>query len=211
MKKSDPYTPNEIRSGLMVVSCVVVLLGLLFFASKSQLFKQTYQADILFNYISGLAKNAPVHFAGHEVGKVTDIRFLGGSDNSVLVTVTISRDVVLKRDSRAFINVLGFMGEKFIEISPGTIEAQPLGKGATLRGDDPVAMMEVVKKGTEILAEFEKISVSLQNLIANMNDLLGENEEEVEDIFKNLDEASVNLKEMTADLKQKPWKLLRKG
>jgi phospholipid/cholesterol/gamma-HCH transport system substrate-binding protein len=211
MNQSKSFSRSEIQSGLMVVICFSILLAMLFMASKSQLFQPAYQVDILFNYISGLTKDSPVHFAGHEVGTVKDIRFISAEDSSVMVTVTVSNDVTLKKDSKAFINVMGFMGEMFVELSAGSKDSPPLEKGEKIRGEDPVAMMEIVKQGTEILQEFEKISVSLQNLIGEMNNLVGSNKPEFESIFKNLDETSSNLRDMTADLKHSPWKLLRKN
>lgn len=211
MPAAKPFTQNEVRSGLLVVTCLGIILALIFVSGKAQLFQETYDLRILFNYTSGLKKNAPVHLAGHEIGKVTDIHFQGGEEPKVEVTVTIRKEAVVKEDSEAFINILGFMGETYIELSTGSGAARALASGEALTGTDPVPMMEVVKRGTEILEEFEKISESTKRLLGDLEGIVDGNKEEMDSIFQNLDSSSANLKDMTADLKQHPWKLLKKG
>lgn len=216
-KQSSPnppagdYTAAEIRSGFFVTFAAAALLGLLFMSGHFQLFSETYEARILFNYISGLAKNAPVHFAGHEVGKVTNIQLVGQKDGQVAVTVRIDKSAVLRKNSQAFIDLLGFMGEKFVELTPGTPDSPPLQKDDALPGSDPVAMNELMEKGTDIADELQKTTVSLQGLIKNIDQTVAGSHPDLEAIFQNLNSSSQNLKEMTSDLKLHPWKLLRKS
>lgn len=205
------YTAMEIRSGFFVTLAFAALMTLLFAAGHFQIFSETYKVRILFNYISGLAKNAPVHFAGHEVGKVTDIRLVGQDDGQVSVTVCIAKSAVLRKNSQAFIDILGFMGEKFVELTPGTPDAPPLKENDALPGSDPIALNEIMKKGTDIADELGKTTVSLQGLIENIDQTVAGSNPEIEQIFQNLNASSKNLKEMTDDLKVHPWKLLRRG
>ena len=123
----------------------------------------------------------------------------------------ISKGAVLRQDSQAYIDMLGFMGEKFLELTPGSFESPVLGTGEPLRGNDPIALNEIMKKGTEAAEELQKTTVSLRGLIEDLQATVGENRTELESIFKNLNETSENLKAMTHDLKLHPWKLLKKG
>ena len=209
--KADVLTSSEIRSGMMVTASLAVLLFFLFMAGKSQLFKNTATVRIVFGYASGLANNAPVHFAGREVGRVSAIRLFEEDKNKVEVTVAVSKDVPLKKDTKAFIDVMGFMGEKFVELMPGSPDAPPLAETETLEGTDPVAMNALLKKGTEIAEGLRMTPGSLASLVDHMNRLISQNQAELDATFKNLNESSKNLKEMTGDLKLHPWKLLRKG
>lgn len=208
---AKPVSSSEIRSGFLVIACLVIILALLFMSGSSQLFQDTYDLHILYNYISGLKENAPVHLAGHEIGKVTGIDFQGGEEPKVKVTISLRKDAVVREDSAANINILGFMGETYVELSTGTGSARMLKENDTLTGTDPVPMMELVRRGTELMDEFEKISDSMTSLVGNLEGIVGENEEEMNSIFQNLDSSSANLNLMTEDLKSHPWKLLRKG
>ncbi len=200
----------EIRSGFLVTASLAVLIFFLFAAGGSALLKGDYEVDILFNYVSGLAKNAPVHFAGHEVGQVSRVEIRGEKDGQIQVTASLSKEVVLRKDSEAFIDMLGFMGEKYLELTPGSPDAAPLGADEPLRGTDPIALDKMMKEGTEAAEELKKTTVTLRELIENLNELVGENRRKLNSTFENLNEASQNLKEMTQDLKLHPWKLLKK-
>ncbi|MFA6599788.1 MAG: MlaD family protein [Candidatus Omnitrophota bacterium] len=208
---NNSTTSSEIRSGLLVLVSILVCLGLLFMSGGLKMMKDNYEVPLTFKYISGLQKNAPVHVAGYQVGKVTDIRFLGPGESGVLVTASVSKDVVLKKDAEAYINVAGFMGEMFIELFAGSPGAPALAPGERLAGTDPIALMELVKRGTQLLDQFEKISASLKDITEDGQSLLNGNKTTLDSTFKNLDETSGNLKDMTSDLKSHPWKLLRKG
>ena len=190
---------------------VITFLWLLFAAGKVQLFQNTHEVGILFDYISGLEKNAPVQFAGHKVGKVEKIDFVNTGGARVRVTISLSDKVVLKKDSEAYIDIMGFMGEKFVEVTPGSSGSEPLPAHEPLRGVDPVPMMKIVKDGTELLSEFEKTQGSLQRLVTELEGIVGDNRGNVDQTFGNLNQASQNLKEMTHDLKLHPWKLLKKS
>ena len=208
--KPEAGPSAEIRSGLLVTASVITLLALLFTAGNFQPFASNVDVPVVFTYISGLEKNAPVHFAGHKVGKVTGITFLGGDESKVMVTLNIAKNVKLRKDSQAFIDVMGFMGEKFIEISTGTPAAGALPADQALQGVDPVPMMKIVKEGTELLAEFKKSSESMTAITADLQKIIGKNQDNLNEIFDNLNASSKNLKDMTEDLKLHPWKLLRK-
>ena len=209
--ESLAFSASEIRSGFLVAASGLILIGLLFLAGNVKPLQKTRPIEIVFHYVGGLEKNAPVHFAGYEVGRVTDIRLERQSENQVVVTAHISKDILLKKNSRAFIDVLGFMGEKLLELTPGSPQAAPLSPNETVEGVDPILLPALIKQGAELTEDFKKINDSLKSLIADLDQVVGENRPEVEGILKNLNESSENLKEMTRDLKWHPWKLLRKG
>ncbi|HNV85695.1 MAG TPA: MlaD family protein [Candidatus Omnitrophota bacterium] len=210
-KRTDTYSHDEIRSGLFITLAAIALIALLFAAGRLQIFQETYKVNILFNYISGLQTNAPVHFAGHKVGKVTKIEILENQSKEISVTVSLSQKAVLRKDSKAFIEIMGFMGEKFVELTPGSADAPPLPAGEPLIGTDPIAFYEILKKGTDIADELQKTTASFEELVVNLNDALTENRTDIQQIVQNLNSASGNMKEMTEDLKRHPWKLVFKG
>lgn len=204
-------THNEIKSGFLIVTAAVGLVALLFGAGSYHFFSETYPVQIRFNYISGLETSAPVHFAGHLVGKVTDIEILGKRDGQILVHAAIDKTVVLRQDSQAYIDMMGFLGEKFLELTPGSQDTPVLAEGTILQGTEPLALNEIMQKGTAVAEELQKTTVALQGLIGNLDDMLGENRSQIKGIMMNVDTASGNFRDMTLDLKYHPWKILRKG
>ncbi len=208
---SQPYASNEIRSGFLVIVSAVVLLGMLLMSGQSQIFSKTRLVKISFNYIGGLEKDSPVHYAGHKIGKVSKVAFNPDGSSTLTVTASIDPNVVLRADSQAYVDALGFMGEKYIELTPGTAGSAALEDGKPLKGTDPMPMMELVKRGTELLSEFEKTNKSMNNLMADLKKLMDGNKENLDGILANLNSSSSNLNAMTRNLKYHPWKILRKG
>lgn len=185
---------------------------MIFAAGNVQVFSNTYEVPVIFNYVSGLEKDSPVHYGGHKAGKVKAITsFTQNAEPKILVTLALEKNVKLKKDTQVFIDIMGFMGEKFVELAPGSPESAELAPGESLAGTDPIPLMKVVKDGSELLAEFQNIADSLEKTVGDLNGLMDKNQPNIDEIFANLNASSKNLKDMTEDLKLHPWKLLRKS
>lgn len=197
------FTRSEVKSGVLVVVCFVLLTTVTFKVSDFRAFANTSEYKIQFNLISGLEKNAPVHFAGHSVGIVKSIALHDG-DPAVEIIVQIGKGVPLRPDSEAVVDTLGLLGEKFIALSPGSPGTPRLEPGGALRGKDPLPLHQLVDQMNELTKNMVPIT-------EKTNRLLEGHEKDLEAILVNLNASSENLKEMTHDLKLHPWKLLRKG
>lgn len=196
------FSRSEIKSGLLVVVCFVLLTILTFKVGDFQALGQTQEYKIHFNFISGLEKNAPVHFAGHSVGTVQSIAIHDGNP-AVEVTISVDKGTPLRTDSQVFVDTLGLLGEKFIALMPGTPSAPKLEAGGVLQGTEPMPLHQLIR-------QMDQLTANLIPITDKANRLLEGHEKELESILVNLNEASQNLKEMTQDLKLHPWKLLRK-
>ncbi len=196
------FTRSEIKSGVLVVACFSLLMVLTFKVSDFRALQQTHEYKIGFNFISGLEKNAPVHFAGHSVGTVKSIA-IHDTDPVVEVIISIDKRISLRTDSQAFVDTLGMLGEKFIALTPGTAASPKLQPGGKMVGNDPLPLRELMNQMNEL-------TTNLLPLTDKANHLMEGHEKDIEGILVNLNATSANLKDMTADLKAHPWKLLRK-
>jgi len=210
MSSSNSYSSSEIRSGLFVLVAIILLLVLTFVVG-GYLKKGANEWKVQFGYLSGLSDSAPVYYAGREVGKVDGIQILPGQARPVLVTIKISKDAYVRRDSVAYIDTLGMMGEKFIEISVGSNDAPPKEAGKVIEGVDPIPMHVLIRKMNLLADEVAKMTESLNPLLKTTNRLVEGHEEDISKSISNLQEISANLRDMTHDLKLRPWRLVRKG
>ena len=103
------------------------------------------------------------------------------------------------------------MGEKFIEISVGSKDAPPMEVGKVIQGVDPIAMHVLIRKMNLLADEVSKMTEDLNPLLKTINDVVGGNKEEISKSIGNLHEVSANLRDLTAELKLHPWRLIRKG
>ena len=210
MDSSNVYSSSEIKSGFFVLVTIVMLLVLTFVVG-GYFKKGANEWKIQFGYLNGLSDSAPVYYAGREVGKVDSIQILRGEPRPVLVTVKISQDAYVRKDSVAYIDTLGMMGEKFVEISVGSKDAPAMEVGKVIVGVDPIAMHVLIRKMNVLADEVTQMTESLNPLLKTMDDLVGGNKEEISKSIGNLHEVTANLRDMTADLKLRPWRLIRKG
>ncbi len=210
MDSANSYSSSEIKSGFFVLITIIMLLVLTFVVGG--VFKGgACEWKVQFGYLNGLENNAPVYYAGHEVGKVDRIEIRRGEARPVLVTVKISPVAYLRKDTVAYIDTLGMMGEKFIELSTGSQDAPALEPGTIIQGTDPIAMHVLIRKMNLLADEMEEMAGSLNPLLADMNKLVEGHQEEIAKSITNLHEVTANLRDMTADLKRHPWRLIRKG
>lgn len=228
------YTGAEVKSGIFVIIALVLLLGLTVIVGRFSA-KETRTWQIEFGYISGLEKNAPVRYAGHEVGKVKSIEVRTQAARPIVVTVDLDASLDLKKGAEAFIDTLGMMGEKYVEIKPGDLSQPVLEAGQMLTGTDPIPMYLLVQKMNLMADRMDELTQSLNPLMEEMNGVMSSNKEEISGILTNLDQttdamnkllsgnkeeiarilsnfdqSSANIRDMTHDLKFRPWRILRK-
>jgi phospholipid/cholesterol/gamma-HCH transport system substrate-binding protein len=186
------YKNIEIKVGLMIFICMVMLGGLLLFVGGKDLFKKTYEVKVRFAFTDGLEDNAPVRFAGVEVGKVTAVRIIPEKEVDkndiamVEVTLKIDKDLVLRQDGRIGLNTMGLMGGKYVSLSGGTMASPAVKPGQTLRGEDPLEMARLMEEGREVLTNLKKVSLALGEIISN-------NKAEIDETIINLRNISKGL------------------
>ncbi|MFC1576980.1 MlaD family protein [Candidatus Omnitrophota bacterium] len=202
---------NEIKTGIMVITCFLVLAWLIVETGDvSFVQKKGYNIKVRFNFASGIEENAPVRLAGVEVGKVKVIELAYEPQTAAVLTVWLDSKTKIRQDSQAFINTLGLMGEKYIEITSGEAD-EYLSDGDMLKGEDPFQMERLLKKGEEIAQKLDDTLVDVKALAQNVNGMVSENRQGIAGIVTNLEETSENFNEFSDDIKRHPWKLLMKG
>jgi len=202
---------NELKVGILVVVCILILIGLLFKTGSFDFKKEGYEVKVLFNVVAGVQKNAPVRLAGVEIGRVKDIKLSYEKGTKVVVTLWLEENVKLREDSRAYITALGLMGEKYIEVTPGSEGAPFLEGGGTITGEDPLEFDALARKGENIAEALEETLANIKQLAQNSNLVVTDNKEKIDSIFENLEATTQNFKEFSEDVKKNPWKLMSKG
>lgn len=201
---------KEFKVGLMIVVSILILVGIVIKTGDFELNKKGYNIKVQFSFAAGITENAPVRLAGVEVGKVESLYLSYGEDTKVLMNLWLNSDVKVRADSRAFISSLGLMGEKYIEINPGSKDAPFLEADSTIIGEDPFQMEWFTEKGESLADNLEIAIKDIDKLANNVNDMVIENREEIDKIMENMEVTSENLKQLSDDIKRHPWKVITK-
>lgn len=136
---------------------------------------------LLYGFAGGVEVGSPVRVSGVKVGKVEKIEFLPAQfqfkpeDRVTLkLTIGVAKNAaeVVREDSKFYVNMAGIIGERYIEVSPGSTESKPLSQGATVRGIDPPRIDQLISQG--------------YGVFGRVQDFMDENEETITDFLRQL-------------------------
>jgi len=203
---------DEIKTGVMVVACLVILAGLTVKVSGLTTLKKGYEIKAQFNYASGVKKGAPVYLTGVEAGEIKDvgIDYTDGI-TKVVLSLWLTEDAKPRVDSIAYIAAMGLMGEKYIELTSGSRDAEFLQPGSLIVGKESLSMDEIMDRAVDLADNLDAGIGDLRKLTNDFDSALVENRAHIDEIIKNMNSTSKNFKEFSADVKAHPWKLLFKG
>lgn len=162
-------TWSQIRVGLAVTIALGLLAVAVFFIGETgAVFGNRYDLITLMPNANGLIEGAGVRLAGQNVGKVARIEFVPLEDRRspqqvLKVTLAIDQDVQdqIRRDSEARIRTQGLLGDKVIDITPGSRQAPELQPGDTLPSAAPIDYEQMLTSASDVV----------QDLAATLNGL----------------------------------------
>lgn len=198
----------ELTVGIFIIIGLIVFVSFVFLIRDFQIIKPGYRFDIVFGFANGLKISTPTRLAGVDVGEVQGIKIFydaGEAQTKVRVRVWVKADAKIPSDSQVWINTLGLLGEKYIEIIPGKNYGSLVKEGDTLTGEDPVAMEEITEKTKELVLKIEESISGLNYVLEKIK--AGEGT-----IGKLVNDETVynNIEDLTDDLRRHPWKLFWK-
>lgn len=155
--------------------------------------KGTRHVKVIFDNVAGLDEKSPVRVSGVRKGKVTKIRLL--RDGKAEVTLDLDNDVPIHTNASAHVANLGLLGEKYIELNPGT-PSTPLTsteQTVTLPGSQPASIDDVTSQISAIATDVKAVTESLRTVMGGPA-----GERRLEDIVENVHQVTTQLRDMVA-------------
>lgn len=194
----------EFKVGLFVILAIAFLVAMVIKAGDYKL-KPGYMIRLVFNSVSGVEAGSPIRLAGVEVGEVRDIYVVRdeAGETKVEVLAWISQGVNIENDAKLRVATLGFLGDKYIEILPGTAGATALLEGGVLTGKTTYAMDDILSSGQRLIGKMENAMDSINDVVTDEQFKASAKGTFVnaEQVGKNLNEASADIKEAAASAK----------
>lgn len=158
--------------GLLILAALAVIaVGAFFVGSTGHVFGERFQLVTLMRSASGLSPGAAVQLAGQTVGQVSRVELIpperrSGEGEAVAVTLSVNRDVApqIREDSRARLQTQGLLGDRLINISPGSPDAPRLEPGDTLASVEPLDYQEVLNQASGAVGNLTAITRNLSDL-----------------------------------------------
>lgn len=142
--------------GVIAVVAVVLLLG-----QKRHVFQQRVHVHAVFTSVGGLVVGAPVQIAGVNVGSVSDVRFdRTGARPRIRVDMEIARESLdlVREDSVARISSQGLLGDKLVDLTPGTISAAEVPPNGAVTAAPPSDIDQLMTHANSVMGKLEIVA-----------------------------------------------------
>jgi len=194
-------TQLELKVGTFVFIGLIILVIFVLSIGGFKTWSSGYRVNLIFNFVSGVKVGAPVRFAGVDVGLVKKIDLqINSAENhtNARLEVWIRDTVRIPADSTVWVNTLGLLGEKYVEIMPGQDYSNTLRENESLTGIDPVPTHELFSRAEAIMGNLDSGIARIVNQEGSLGKLLYD------------DKIYNELEAFVADVRKNPWKLLIK-
>lgn len=187
---------SKLRAGVVITITLLTLFVAVFFVGDIQdIFLPQIEIKAQIPDAKGLKRDAPVWLLGIEIGSVINIDL--HPTYGTIVTLAINkRDLpFIKKDSKASVHTIGLLGDKYVELSAGSPDAESVSPGDIIEGITQIEIMDIM----------EASAVSIQkmgDLIEKVGEFIAMIEHKEGTIYRFLADPSIhdNLKEATKNL-----------
>ena len=204
---------QRIRLGVFLSLATVIFIAVagFFIVPKLRDPGDVYTVNFRDTSVQGLLVSSPVKYRGVEIGRVIRIKVNSRDLDSVLVDVKIRPGIVMKKDMTAVLAYVGLTGQKYVEISGGTLASEnlmprgeiPMGRGLGEKAEDIVTNIETTAtRITELLApeNLKRFSAFLENAekgSAALSGVLESRRASLENTLVNFEKASLEFARAT--------------
>jgi phospholipid/cholesterol/gamma-HCH transport system substrate-binding protein len=191
------------RVGGLLVLALALFVAIVFTLGQQQHFwERKVQYEIHFARTNGLQEGGQVSLSGVAVGTVTDLSFPPDPHvNYIIIQIAVAAKAApkIRADSIASIRTFGLLGDRYIEISPGSADVPEVPDGGLLTALDPTDLEAVFGQSGDIVTNVVEVTTQLKDVLGAINrgeGLLGamvRNKEFGEQTLQKLDDTLSNV------------------
>ena len=193
-------TINNFRLGLFVVAGLLFLIVSLYMIGKDQnLFGRNIELKARFSNAQGLIKGNNIKYAGIQVGTVRAVRLINDTTVEVIMLIDDNLKAHINKNAVVSIGTEGFIGNKILNILPGSGPSLPINDGDMLASkkiistDDMLETLSVSNKNIAVISEELKSTIMQINNSKALWELLND-----KSLPENLKKAALNISQATA-------------
>ncbi|MGH7541212.1 MAG: MlaD family protein, partial [Gemmatimonadota bacterium] len=146
----------------------ILSLGVFFIGAVGDVFGNRYRLVTLMESAAGLVPGAPVQVAGQNVGQVDRIEFIApekrpstGEAVAVWFGINVGVRQQIRADSRARVRTQGLLGDRLIDIEPGSPDQPVLEEGDTLAAAPALSYQELLGQAADAVQSLMMLSRDL--------------------------------------------------
>ena len=194
------WTTEAKVGAFTIVGIVLFIMGILFVGRVDIFTKPQMTITGDFAQVNGLKNGNQVKFSGVAIGSVSDIEI---TPSGVVVKMKIDDKTQIPSDSRFTLGSDGFLGDKYIQISPGKSTVY-LQNGDSVKGEGVDAMDQAMQSAQKLMAGTEQMLQSINNIIGDpkTQDALKHSLQSTAIMADNAVAMTQNMADVTAQLNQ---------
>jgi len=203
----------QLRVGILVIISIGILIfAILMVSGDLPFFGDYIELKTRLSDVSGLKRGDEVRLGGVGVGKVKEVYFTGIPKNqeSKAGTVEIvmqingwARDRI-RSDSEVILGSVGLLGDKVLNITPGTLQGDPVKEGDYIRGSQEADVRTLITGANDILANFTTLSKLVTDITKQIREGRGTVGKFLYDeaVYSNANKAVVEAQELMARIRE---------
>lgn len=169
-------TWEQVRVGVfLIIALAMGTVSLVLIGRSGNVFGERYQLVTLVRSAAGLVSGAEVQLAGQAVGQVDRVLLIPPEDRAengpavaLWLNVNVAVQAQIREDSRAQVRTQGLLGDRLIDIRPGSAGARILQDGDTVQAASSVDFDALIAEGSEAVSELVEITGNLAELTRGM-------------------------------------------
>ena len=203
---------RQARIGFLVLAAIVILILTIVSLGQEQHFwerKVHYRLHLV--RTNGLQVGAQVSLSGVTIGSVTDMDLAPNpADSYIEVSFKVAQEVAprIRENTVASIHTFGLLGDRYVELAPGTPDSPVVEPGGLVASIDPTDYEAVLGQSGDIVTNVVEVTTSLKDVLQSIQrgeGLLGamvRNKEFGEETLRDLRDTLANAKQTSQSLSE---------
>lgn len=165
MKRTGKIKWGKMKIGIVVSIAIAAILYSSFSGGGVSIFAPKDYLVVYFESVNGLLNGASVRLSGVEVGTIKSVEFVNLDPTRRLeVKMSIKESVwdIITIDSKVQLGTIGLLGDKYLEIFPGTPGLPVVESGAELGIKDETGIDVLTQKAPEITGAVDTLLSNLK-------------------------------------------------
>jgi phospholipid/cholesterol/gamma-HCH transport system substrate-binding protein len=148
MRKRNFITGAFVLTGVALFTLVIFLVG-----NQRRTFAKHVEFYTEFANINGIMKGSKVRVGGFDAGEVTDIKLPDSPAAHFRLTLSVVEPVdgLIRSDSLVSVASEGIVGDKLLQIHPGSANLPQAAPNSTLRSKEALEMSELLDRSAGVL------------------------------------------------------------
>jgi phospholipid/cholesterol/gamma-HCH transport system substrate-binding protein len=172
----------DVRVGMLVLLSIGILIAMILAVSGDIPLQKSLTVRTKLSQVDGLRPGTEVRLAGVSIGKVSEVNLLPVAKDqeekrSVEVVMKIDPEIDgvpaqkrIRTDSRVILGSVGLLGDKVIEITPGTTDnGQEIKDNDEILGAQETSIKQLVTGASDIMSNFNLLSTEVKQIAEKIN------------------------------------------